>query len=69
MPFVLTQGLKIDYTNETSDIDLDAKDLTTDKLSVTVQADALTNIPLTLKANSFLSTRGGGNRRYVGYGS
>lgn len=50
VPFVLTQGLKIDYTNETSDIDLDAKDLTTDKLSVTVQADALTNIPLTLKA-------------------
>lgn len=50
VPFVLTQGLKIDYTNETSDIDLDAKDLTTDKLSLTVQADALTNIPLTLKA-------------------
>ena len=50
VPFVLTQGLKIDYTDETSDIDLDAKDLTTDKLSVTVQADALTNIPLTLKA-------------------
>ena len=50
VPFVLTQGLKIDYTNETNDIDLDAKDLTTDKLSVTVQADALTNIPLTLKA-------------------
>ncbi len=50
VPFVLTQGLKIDYTNETSDIDFDAKDLTTDKLSVTVQADALTNIPLTLKA-------------------
>lgn len=50
VPFVLTQGLKIDYTDETSDINLDAKDLTTDKLSVTVQADALTNIPLTLKA-------------------
>ena len=50
VPFVLTQGLKIDYTNETNDIDLDAKDLTTDKLSVTVQADALTNIPLTLEA-------------------
>jgi len=50
VPFILTQGLKIDYTDETSDIDLDAKDLTTDKLSVTVQADALTNIPLTLKA-------------------
>lgn len=50
VPFVLTQGLKIDYTNKTSDIDLDAKDLTTDKLSLTVQADALTNIPLTLKA-------------------
>ena len=50
VPFVLTQGLKIDYTNETSDIDLDAKDLTTDKLSLTVQVDALTNIPLTLKA-------------------
>lgn len=50
VPFVLTQGLKIDYTNETSDIDLDSKDLTTDKLSLTVQADALTNIPLTLKA-------------------
>lgn len=50
VPFVLTQGLKIDYSNETNDIDLDAKDLTTDKLSVTVQADALTNIPLTLKA-------------------
>ena len=41
VPFVLTQGLKIDYTNETNDIDLDAKDLTT---------DALTNIPLTLEA-------------------
>ena len=50
VPFVLTQGLKIDYTDETNDIDLDAKDLTTDKLSLTVQADALTNIPLTLKA-------------------
>lgn len=50
VPFVLTQGLKIDYTNETSDIDLDAKDLTTDKFSLTVQADGLTNIPLTLKA-------------------
>ena len=50
VPFVLTQGLKIDYSNETNDIDLDAKDLTTDKLNVTVQADALTNIPLTLKA-------------------
>ena len=50
VPFVLTQGLKIDNTDETSDINLDAKDLTTDKLSVTVQADALTNIPLTLKA-------------------
>lgn len=50
VPFVLTQGLKIDYTDETNDIDLDAKELTTDKLSVTVQADALTNIPLTLKA-------------------
>ena len=50
VPFVLTQGLKIDYSNETNDIDLDAKDLTTDKLSLTVQADALTNIPLTLKA-------------------
>ncbi len=50
VPFVLTRGLKIDYTDETSNINLDAKDLTTDKLSVTVQADALTNIPLTLKA-------------------
>ena len=50
VPFVLTQGLKIDYTNETSDIDLDAKELSTDNLSITVQADALTNIPLTLKA-------------------
>ena len=50
VPFVLTQGLKIDYTDETSDIDLDAKELTTDNLSITVQADALTNIPLTLKA-------------------
>ena len=50
VPFILTQGLKIDYTDETSDIDLDAKDLTTDNLSITVQADALTNIPLTLKA-------------------
>ena len=50
VPFILTQGLKIDYTDETNDIDLDAKDLTTDKLSITVQADALTNIPLTLKA-------------------
>ena len=50
VPFVLTQGLKIDYTDETNDIDLDAKELTTDKLSITVQADALTNIPLTLKA-------------------
>lgn len=50
VPFVLTRGLKIDYTDETSDINLDAKDLTADKLSVTVQADALTNIPLTLRA-------------------
>lgn len=50
VPFVLTQGLKIDYTDETNDIDLDAKELTTDNLSITVQADALTNIPLTLKA-------------------
>lgn len=50
VPFVLTQGLKIDYTDETSDINLDAKELTTDNLSITVQADALTNIPLTLKA-------------------
>ena len=50
VPFVLTQGLKIDYTNETNDIDLDAKKLSTDNLSITVQADALTNIPLTLKA-------------------
>lgn len=49
VPFVLTQGLKIDYTDETNDIDLDAKELTTDNLSITVQADALTNIPLTLK--------------------
>ena len=50
VPFVLTQGLKIDYTGETNNIDLDAKELTTDNLSITVQADALTNIPLTLKA-------------------
>lgn len=50
VPFVLTQGLKIDYTDETNNIDLDAKELTTDNLSITVQADALTNIPLTLKA-------------------
>lgn len=50
VPFVLTQGLKIDYTNETSEIDLDAKELSSDNLSITVQADALTNIPLTLKA-------------------
>lgn len=50
VPFVLTQGLKIDYTNETSDINLDAKELSSDNLSITVQADALTNIPLTLKA-------------------
>lgn len=50
VPFVLTQGLKIDYTDETSDINLDAKELTTDNLSITVQADALTNVPLTLKA-------------------
>ena len=50
VPFVLTQGLKIDYTDETNDINLDAKELTTDNLSITVQADALTNIPLTLKA-------------------
>lgn len=50
VPFVLTQGLKIDYTDETSEIDLDAKELSSDNLSITVQADALTNIPLTLKA-------------------
>lgn len=50
VPFVLTQGLKIDYTDETNDIDLDAKELTTDNLSITVQADALTNIPLSMKA-------------------
>ena len=50
VPFVLTQGLKIDYTDETNDINLDAKELTTDNVSITVQADALTNIPLTLKA-------------------
>ena len=50
VPFVLTQGLKIDYTDETSDINLDAKELSSDNLSITVQADALTNIPLTLKA-------------------
>ncbi len=50
VPFVLTQGLKIDYTDETSDINLDAKELSSDNLSITVQADALTNVPLTLKA-------------------
>jgi lipoprotein len=50
VPFALTQGLKIDYTDETNDIDLDAKELTTDNLSITVQAEALTNIPLSMKA-------------------
>lgn len=50
VPFAFSQGFKVDYTDETSDINMDMNEITASDLSITVNADALTNIPLTLKA-------------------
>lgn len=50
VPFAFSQGLKVDYTDETSDIDMDMDDVTSSNLAIAVTADVLTNIPLSLKA-------------------
>lgn len=49
VPFAFSQGLKIDYTDETRDIEMDMEEVTSNNLSIGVTADALTNIPLTMK--------------------
>ena len=50
VPFAFSQGFRVDYSKKTDDINIDLKEITSDVLSVTLLAEAHTNIPLSLKA-------------------
>lgn len=50
VPFAFSQGFRVDYTDTTSDINMKLDDLTSSHLSIAFNAEAQTNIPLSLKA-------------------
>lgn len=52
VPFLFGKGFHIDYSGETNPIKLELKDLTDNQLSLNIQADIISTIPIALTAHA-----------------